>query len=589
MKSTKQTTITKTIKSKAARETNIDTKKSKSFRSEEKNKLKIIALGGLEEVGRNMTVFEYKNDIIILDMGLQFPEEDMPGIDYIIPNIEYLKGKEKNIKGVIFSHGHLDHIGAAHILLEKLKNPKVIAKELTLALIKHRLEDYKKDSSKYLKTLTIKNIKNRFKLGSFQVGFFQIDHSIIDAVGVIIKTPVGTIIHPGDWTLEKDQKGKPILNYSFLSKLKRPKILMLESLGAIDVRQSTTTSEMKKNLSKIITNAPGRIIIGTFSSQIERINWVMQFGQKLNKKIALDGYSMKMNVEIAKRLGYIKVAKGTLIKIEQVDNYPDKKIIILCTGAQGEGNAVLSRIIDGAHRFIKLKKSDTVILSSSIIPGNERTIQRLKDNLYRQCDNVIHGNIMDIHVSGHGNRDDIIYMLKTIKPDYFIPVYANHYMLKEAAQLARSIGFDEKKIFVADNGQIIEFDKSKGQLTEKRVPANYIFVDGLGVGDVSNIVLRDRQMMAEDGMIVVIGTIVKKTGKLVGNPDLISRGFVHMKENKKLVETIRARAKALFNSRDPNAALDELYIKNRVRNELGKFIFQKTERRPMILPVIIQV
>ncbi len=551
--------------------------------------LKIIPLGGCEEVGRNMTLFEYKNDIIILDMGIQFPEEDMPGIDYIIPNTEYLKGKEKRIKGVLLSHGHLDHIGAAPILLEKLGNPPIVGRDMTIAMTKHRQEDYKKDSSKKLKVINIKNLKQKVKLGAFDISFFQIEHSVMDAVGIIITTPAATVIHPGDWTLEKDSKGKPRLDFSFLAKLKRPTVLMLESLGAIDVRPSASSEEMKKNLTDLISKAPGRVVVGTFSSQIERIGWIMELAQKLGKKIALDGYSMKTNVEIAKKLGYIKVNKQNIIKIDKLADHPDNKIIVLCTGAQGEGNAVLSRIIDGSHRHVKLRKTDTVILSSSIIPGNERTIQRLKDNLYRQCDNVVHGGLMDIHVSGHGNQQDIIYMLKQIKPDYFIPVYANHYMLKEAAQLAISNGFRPEKVFVPDNGQIMEFNRHYAKLTDKKVPSSYVFVDGLGITDSNNVVLRDRQMLAEEGMLVIIATVDAKTGNLLHNPDLISRGFIYMKENKKLIEMTRQKVKKILRDNNPTTAPDDQLLKDKLRNEIGKFLFQKTEKRPMILPVIIEV
>lgn len=558
--------------------------------SDNKDKLRIIPIGGCEEVGRNMTIFEYNNDIIILDMGLQFPEEDMPGIDYIIPNIEYLRGKERNIRGVILSHGHLDHIGAAPILLQKLGYPTVVARDLTLAMTKHRLEDYAKGSNKKLKTIPIKSIHDRIKLGNFNISFFQIEHSIMDAVGVVINTPVGTVLHPGDWTLEKDKKNKPILSYKHLTNLPRPTILMMESLGAIDVRKSASSDEMKKNLTKIISEADGRVVVGTFSSQIERISWILQMAEKMNKKVALDGYSMKMNIELAKKLGYIKYKKGAVIQIKQIKDFSDNKVIILCTGAQGEGNAVLSRIIDKNHKYIKLKKNDTVILSSSIIPGNERTIQRLKDNLYRQCDNVIHGGLMDIHVSGHGNREDIEYMLKEIKPDYFIPVYANHYMLKEAAILAKEkTNLKDKQIFVPDNGQVISFDKNGGQKTKENVPANYVFVDGLGVTDTTNIVLRDRQVLAEDGMVVVIATIDTKTGQLIQNPDIISRGFVFLKENKKLIEDVRYKVRKLVISSDPRSWTNTNYIKNKIRDEVGKYLFQKTEKRPMVLPVVIEV
>lgn len=556
------------------------------------NKLRVIPVGGCEEVGRNMTIYEYNNDIIILDMGLQFPEEDMLGIDYIIPNIEYLKGKEKNIRGVIFSHGHLDHIGAAPILLEKLGNPPIIGRNLTLAMVRHRVEDYKQNSSKALKTILIKNIDEKLILGAFRVSFFQIEHSIMDAVGVILTTPVGTVIHPGDWTMEKGEDGKQLVDYSHLSKLPRPTILMLESLGVVSNKPSPTSVELKKSLTDLITNAPGRVIIGTFSSQIERVGWIIQIAEKLGKRIALDGFSMKTNIEIARELGYIKCKKETIIKVEQVHNLPENKVVIVCPGAQGEENSALTRITEGSHRHIKIKKNDTIIFSSSVIPGNERTIQRLKDNLYRQCDNVIHGSMMDIHISGHGTKDDIAAMLKTIRPDFYIPVYANHYMLKEAEKLAQSIGFKPERIFVPDNGQVILFDRQGGKLTKEKIPANYVFVDGMGVTDSSNdVVLRDRKMMSEDGMVVVISTIDSKTGDLIGSPDIISRGFVHMKENQELIQKVRQRIKLIVKSRpmpQPGVTEDD-YVKNKIRTDIGQFLFQQTKRKPMLLPVVIRV
>jgi len=554
-----------------------------------RKKLRIIPLGGMEEVGRNMTIFEYGQDIIILDMGLQFPEEDMPGIDFIIPNIAYLKGKEKNIRAVILSHGHLDHIGAAPFLLEALGYPTVIARPLTLAMLKHRQEDYKHNTGKLLKTITVKSIQDTFNLGAFKLKFFQVDHSIMDAVGVILETPAGTVLHPGDWTLEKDDNGKPQLDFSYLSRIKRPTILMLESLGATDIRPSASTGKMQENIERLIKEAKGKIIIGTFASQIERINWIITTAERLGKKVVLDGYSMKTNIEIAQKLGYVKPGKHTLIKAEQMNDFPENKIVVLATGAQGEDNASLSRILSGNHRSIRINKYDTVIFSSSIIPGNERSIQTLKDKLYRQCDNVVHGEIMDIHVSGHANRADIAYMLNQIKPDYFIPVYAYHYMLQEAKKLAVEKGFNINRIMVLDNGQVAEFDGREGQATKEKVNTDYIMVDGLGVGDVSNIVLRDRKAMAGDGMVVVITTIDSKTGDLIGSPDIISRGFIYMKDNKEIIQETRTKIKAIVKDRPTPHIIDDDYIKNKVRNDIGQFLFQKTKRRPMVLPVVIKV
>jgi ribonuclease J len=553
--------------------------------------LRIIPLGGMEEVGRNMTVFEYGNDIVVLDMGIQFPEEDMPGIDFIVPNVSYLRGKEKNIRGVIFTHGHLDHIGAAPILLKKLGYPTIIGRDLTIALIEKRMEDYAKDSAKHLKIIKIKSINDRFNLGKFRIGFFNVEHSIMDAVGVIINAPNGTVIHPGDWTMGRDPINQQPITYNHLSSLPAPKILMLESLGSLDTsRKSISEKDMYANLEKLIRETTGKVIIGTFSSQIKRIGHIIEYAKKINKKVAPDGYGMKMNIEIAQELKYIKADKDVLIPIEDIHKYPENKIIIICTGAQGEGNAVLSRIITGNHRFIHIKKNDTVIFSSSVIPGNERTIQRLKDSLYRKCDNVVHNEIMDVHISGHSNAANIKEIIKQIRPDFFLPVYANHYFLKEAAKLAMQVGVSKEKIFVLDNGSIIEFQNKTVKILNKKADTNYVFVDGLGIGDVGHIVLRDRQTMAEDGMFVIITTIDRQTGKVKNNPDIISRGFIYMKESRELLTEARKKVKEIVGqTTTAGAPIDWTYVKDNLRDKIGQFLYSKTKRRPMILPVIIEV
>jgi len=553
------------------------------------DKLRIIPLGGCEEVGRNMTVFEYGEDIVILDMGLQFPEEDMPGIDYIIPNVKYLQGKEKNIRGVILSHGHLDHVGAAPLLLEKLGYPTVIGKDLTLAILKHKMEDYKKNSVKNLKTIVVKNYHDTIRLGKFMIKFFQVEHSIVDAVGVVVSTPAGTAIHPGDWTIDRDKNNRPTIDYTHLANLSKPTVLMLESLGALNDYKGGTYEDMYRNLQSILEKAPGRVIIGTFSSQIERIKWVLQMAEKMGKKVALDGYSMKMNIEIAKELGYIKVNKETIVDVKRISDYLDNQVVIICTGAQGEDSAALARIVNGEHKFIKLQKSDTVIFSSSVIPGNERSVQKIKDNVYRQCDRVVHGEVMDVHVSGHATREDILEMLKQIKPTYFMPVYAYHYMLKEAAWLARDNKFIEKNIVVPDNGAIVEVNNNGIKISEKKAPSDYVFVDGLGVTDTQSIVLRDRQVLAEDGMVVIIVTVDSKTGKLIQNPDIISRGFVFLKENKDLIEDLRNKVRKMVVESKPQTWADTNQIKNNIRDKVGQFLFSKTEKRPMVLPVVIEV
>lgn len=552
--------------------------------------LRIIPLGGQEEVGRNMTIFEYSGDIVILDMGIQFPEENMPGIDYIIPNISCLKGKENRIRGVVFSHGHLDHIGAAPILLEQLGNPPVIGRNITIALIKKRIEDYKPGSANSLKVINVKSTDDKIQLGQFKLGFFPIEHSAVDAVGITLNCPEGTIIHPGDWTMDYDAPYDKAINYSDLAKLPRPTILMLESLAATNYKKPISEKTMNDNLEKIIQTAPGRVIIGTFSSQLKRIKHLIEYSHSIGKKIALDGYSLKTSVELARELGYIKYPNQAVIPIKNVQDYPDNKIVIACTGSQGEGKAVLSRIMNDNHKYIRLKKTDTVVFSSSVIPGNERTIQALKDGLYRKCDNVIHSDIMDVHVSGHCTAEDVKNMIRQIKPTYYLPVYANHYFLKEAEKLALEIGFPKQNIFVLDNGNILEIENSKAKLSKKKVDTRYVFVDGLGVGDIGNVVIRDRQMMAEDGMITIIVIIDSKTGELATNPDVISRGFVYMKGSSELIKATKEKVKEIVKEKTGKESnTNWAYLRDNLRDDIGQFLYVKTERRPMVLPVIIEV
>jgi len=557
---------------------------------ETQNNLRIIPLGGCEEVGRNMTVFEYGKDIVILDMGIQFPEEDMPGINYVIPNTKYLIGKEKNIRAIIFSHGHMDHIGAAPLLLDKLGNPPIIGRPFTIELIKFRQEDYSSGSSKRLKITYIKNIKDEIKLGAFTIGLFQVDHAIVDAIGTILHTPSATVIHPGDWMIEHGPIERKNIKYNQLSKLPKPTVLMLESIGSTNTKKPVTEKEMFDNLERLIKNAPGRTIIATFSSQVQRVKQILEFASKVNKKVALDGFSMKMSVEIAKKLGYIKAEKETIIPINKIKDYPDRKIIVLCTGAQGEENAVLPRIVNGEHKFIKIKKNDAIIFSSSVIPGNERTVQRLKDNLYRLSDNVIHSDIMDVHTSGHSNIKDIQEIIRQINPTYFIPVYANHFMLKEAAKIAYKMGIAKDKIIVPDNGSVIEVNKQGIKVDKKKVPTNYIFVDGSGIGDVGEIVLNDRKKLAKNGMFVIVAVVDKKTGQVKGSPDIISRGFIYLRESKDLLAQTRRKVVNIINkTTGSDQAVNWAHVKDEIRNKVGQFLFSKTERRPIILPVIIEV
>ncbi len=551
-------------------------------------KLKIMVLGGLEEVGRNCTLFEYDGDIIIIDMGLQFPEEDMPGIDYIIPNMSYLKGKEKNIRGVIITHAHYDHIGGIPHLIPALGYPPMYGLPLTNGVIKKRQEDYKD-----LKPLNIHNIKleDKLRLGNFELEFFHLNHNIPDSMGVVIRTPEGVIVHTGDWKFDYQPVGEDPVDLQKIARIGSEGViaLMSDSTNASQSGHQLSESEIGTNLEEIIVKAPGRLIIGTFASMLSRIKQIIEISERHGKIVALGGFSMKSNVDIAKELGYMKFNPKTLIDMRNVNDYPDNKVVVICTGAQGEKNASLMRIANGEHREIKLHAGDTVVFSSSVIPGNERTVQRLKDTLFKKGAEVIHYQMMDVHAGGHAKAEDVKLMLRLLNPKYFIPIEGNHFLLHYNAKVATSMGFPKENIFIAENGQVIEFKAGQGVLTKNKIPADYVFVDGLGVSDETNIVLRDRQVLAEDGMIVVIATVDTKTGRLIQNPDIISRGFVFLKENKELIEDLRHRVKKIVIDSDPLSWADTNYIRNKIRDYVGQFLFTKTEKRPMVLPVVIEV
>ncbi|NQV13438.1 MAG: ribonuclease J [Parcubacteria group bacterium] len=552
-------------------------------------RLKIIPLGGLEEVGRNMTIFEYDRDIVIVDMGLQFPEEDMPGIDYVIPNISYLKGKENYIRGVIVTHGHFDHIGGIPHIMHKIGNPTIFTARLTQAIIEKRQEDYKEQGK--LNIYTVDPDKDNLQLGSFKVEFFRVNHNIPDGFGVVIHSPVGSVMHTGDFKFDPSPVGEKPTDIEKIKKFGQRgiKLLMSDSTGSETEGDSISEQSIMETLDQIIQGNKNRIIIATFSSLLSRIQQIIMLAEKCGRKVVIQGYSMKSNVEIAVKLGYLKAQKGTLISPKEMKDLPKEKVIIACTGAQGEDRAVLMRIANKEHREIKLIKNDTVIFSSSVVPGNERTVQRLKDNLTRQGAELFHYKMMDVHTGGHALRDDLKRMIQMTNPKYFVPIHGNHYMLKIHGDLAADVGIPRENILLPDNGHIMEFTETTGAITKRKVPANHVMVDGLGIHDSSNVVIRDRQMLAKDGMFVVIATIDGKTGKLVGNPDLISRGFIYMKESKGLVEQARKKVRKIVESKKVDSSVNYAYLKNKIRDDVGQFLYSKTERRPMVLPVVIEV
>jgi ribonuclease J len=553
--------------------------------------LKIIPLGGLGEVGRNMMVLDYEGKLLICDMGFRLPEEDMPGIDYIVPNISYLNKKRKNILGIVFTHGHYDHIGAVPYLIEKVWHPnlEIFASPLTRGIILKREEDFPN-----LPKLVIEEVKDgsKIKLGPFRIEFFRINHNIPDNLGIFIETPVGNILHTSDFKFDPNPVNDLPTNFRKLKALSKRKILLLmsDSTGAEEEGHSLSEKTIEKNLEEIFKTAKGRIIAATFASLINRIQQIIALSEKYGRKVVVEGYSMRTNVEISKVLGYIKSKKRTLIKAKEISNYPDSKITILCTGAQGEGSAILMRVAQKDHPFIRLKKGDTVILSSSVIPGNERTVQMLKDNILRQGAKVFHYKMMDIHAGGHAQKTELKEMIKIMKPKFFLPIHGQYSMLVSHAELAKEVGIPEKNIVIAENGQIVNLDPKRILIKKQKVPSNYVMIDGLGIGDVGEVVLRDRQMLAKDGMFVIVAVVDKQTGKVKGSPDIISRGFVYLRESKELLKETRKKVIGIVNrATGSGRAVNWSYIKDEIRNKIGQFLYTRTRRRPMILPVVIEV
>ena len=553
------------------------------------NNLQIIPLGGLGEVGRNMMLFEYERKILIIDMGLGFPEENMPGIDCIIPNIGYLKNKTKNILGAVITHGHYDHIGAIPYLIEKIGNPPLFTSVLTRGIILKRQEEFPN-----LPKLNITTIKDgdRIELGPFNLESFRQNHNIPGNLGFFVKTPVGNILITSDFKFDQNPVNELPTDFKKLEMLGKRGILLLisDSTNAEEPGHSLSEKTIEQNLDEIFKKTNGRIIAATFASLLNRVQQLITLSEKHGRKVCIEGYSMKTNVEIARSLNYLKIKKDTLIKTKEITKYPDSKITIICTGAQGEGQAVLMRIANQEHKFIHLKKGDTIIFSSSVVPGNERTVQVLKDEFYRQGTKVYHYKMMDIHAGGHAHQEELKEMINIMKPKFFLPAYGQFSMLVTHAEVAQKAGIPSKNIILAENGQIINLNRQKVFIDKKTVPSNYIMVDGLGVGDVGEVVLRDRQMLAQDGMFVIVAIVDRQTGQIKGSPDIISRGFVYLRESKELLAQTRRKVIDIVNrAAGSGGAVNWVYVKDEIRNKVGQFLFSKTERRPIILPVVIEV
>ena len=553
--------------------------------------LRIIPMGGIEEVGENMTVLEFGDDLIVIDMGLAFPDDTMPGIDYIIPDTKWLEQNRRRIRGVIITHGHLDHIGAVPYILPKLGDPPVYTMALTAGFIKKRLEEFALLGRSKINVLTK---DDTLALGNFKIRFFRLNHSIPDSVGLSITTPVGQIVYATDWKFDHTPAdGKPT-EFDKIAKFGAEGVLLLMSDSTNSVKPGYCMSERELGITidRTFGEIKGRIIFANFATSISRIQQVFDAAAKHNRKIIVTGRSMVNNIEIALSLGYLKIQPKIVIKSEQAKKYPDNQIVILTTGSQGEDAAGLARIARGDHKTIKIKKGDTAIVSASPIPGNERAVAAVLSNLTRLGAHVIYNKTLDIHTSGHAHQEELKLMIALTKPKYFMPIHGEHHMIVTHAELAKSMGVPEQNIFSLDNGQILEINSARQAkvVEDPKVTSGYVFIDGLGVGDVGEVVIRDRQVMAQDGMFVIIVTLDRRNGKLINQPDIISRGFIYMKGNDDLIREVKHEVRKLVESKgkeklEPNWA----FLRNIIRDEVGEYLYQKTERRPMVLPVIIEV
>lgn len=555
-----------------------------------KGVLKFIPLGGCGEVTRSMYIYEYEDDIVIVDMGLQFPGEDMPGIDYLIPNVEYLKPKIKNIRGIIITHGHMDHIGAIPHLIDTLGNPPIFATALTRGMILKRQEDFKRSSKPKIEVV---NTESRLRLGHFGVEFFHVNHNIPDSVGVVLKTPIGTVVHTGDFKFDHTPVNERPADIDRLMALGKEGVMLLvsESTDAWIPGHQISEADVQRSLEEIFKEARGRIIAATFSSLLTRIQQLIWLSEKYGRKLVIEGYSMKQNVAVAQELGYLKVKKGTIIDAKEMNRFPDERITIACTGAQGEDRAALMRIASNEHRLISIRPNDSIIFSSSVIPGNENSVQTLKDVLYKMAKKVYHYALMDIHAGGHAKTEELKQMMRLIKPKYMIPIHGNYFMLKHHTWLAEEVGIPPENTMIAEDGEIVAITENEIKKLKEKAPTDFVMVDGLGVGDVKEVVLRDRQHLAEDGIFVIIAIVDSKTGKIRTSPDIISRGFIYLKESQELLKEVRKKTRAIVEQITVGGMhpINWTHVRDNLREKIGQFLFQKTLRRPMVLPVVIEV
>ncbi len=549
-------------------------------------KLKIIPLGGLNEIGKNMTVFEFENDIFVLDCGMAFPDESMPGIDIVIPDISYLIKNKHKVRGIVITHGHEDHIGAIPYFLKELNVP-IYGTRLTLGLVEVKLKEFN-----LLSKTKLNRVKpgDTIKLGSFKIEFIHTNHSIAGAVAVAINTPIGTIVHTGDFKVDSTPIEGEMIDLARLGELGRKGVLALMSDSTNVERSGYTMSErtVGDTFDEFFRNCTSRIIVATFASNVHRVQQIINSAHRYGRKVAISGRSMENVVEVASTLGYITIPEKVLISIDEIKKYKPNQLVIITTGSQGEAMSALSRMAFSDHKKVELNRGDLVIVSASPIPGNEKQISTVINELFKKGAEVVYKSLENIHVSGHACQEELKLVLSLVKPKFFIPVHGEFRHLKQHAALAEKMGINHKNIIVGDIGKVIEVGKNSIRQAGT-VQSGAVLIDGLGVGDVGNIVLRDRKHLAEDGIIVVVVTVSKVDGSILSGPDVISRGFVYVRESVDLMEEAKEVAKsALLKCADRNQT-DWSSLKGALKSSMNDFVYKETKRKPMVLPIIMEV
>ncbi|WKY49260.1 ribonuclease J [Eubacteriaceae bacterium ES3] len=556
----------------------------KPYTKRNKDKLRVIPLGGLGEIGKNITVFEYKDDIILVDCGLKFPDDDMFGIDIVLPDFNYILENQDKVKGVVITHGHEDHIGGLVYLLKKLNIP-IYATKFTMGLIDKKLKEHG------LLTKTERIIvkpAEKSDIGAFNVEFIRVNHSIADAVGLCIKCPAATVLHTGDFKIDYHPIGGEIIDLQRFAKIgsQGVDLLMSDSTNVEGEGFTQSESTVGPTLFNLFRGAKGRIIVTTFASNVHRIQQVIDAAVEYNRKVVICGRSMENVTEVARDLGYLNIPENVLVELRDIGKYKDRQLAIITTGSQGEPMAALGRMALGEHRHLTIKKEDTVIISATPVPGNEKMVAEVINKLVELGSDVVYGKFAEIHVSGHARKEELKLMLTLIQPKNFLPVHGEARMLMQHGDLAQSVGMNKKNIQIIDNGTILEVDRRSVKVVGK-TQAEPVLVDGLGVGDIGNIVLNDRKRLAEDGLFIVVCTMHK--GKSVSGPDIISRGFVYVRESEELINNARDEVKKALLACEEKNIVDWNSIKNAIRDSLFKYLYKETQRKPMILPILMEV